>query len=328
MAEPPTLDATALAVYRAVLLYREHDRGRLAARLDMTAEEVGQVIEELVALAMLRPSWDQPDLVRAVSPEIGLQLLLQREQRESALRQERTEQTRAALSLLSTEYASHEERPSRHDTEILHGMDEIRTRLEALASQCTKEVLSFLPGGALPTAALREGQPLNERAMLRGVRFRNVYLQSITKDRQTYAYVRWVHELGSEVRLSPRLPMRLLIVDGGTAVIPGDPEEPHPTALVLHSPPVLRALQELFEAYWKDATPLEAPSRCGELTELPPQEREVLRMLANGDKDETVARALGISVRTERRMVADLLARTGASSRFELGVKAAKAGWV
>ncbi|MFE7408952.1 response regulator transcription factor [Streptomyces laurentii] len=64
------------------------------------------------------------------------------------------------------------------------------------------------------------------------------------------------------------------------------------------------------------------------MAKLPPQEREVLRMLANGDKDETVARALGISVRTERRMVADLLARTGASSRFELGVKAAKAGWV
>ncbi|MFJ6937804.1 LuxR C-terminal-related transcriptional regulator [Streptomyces sp. NPDC101132] len=327
MAEQPTLDTDDLAVYRAILLHQEHDGERLAERLELPRERVAAAVDKLISLAMLRPSWDRPGLVRAVSPEIGLQLLLQREQQELALRQDRIDQTRAALNQLSTEYASYEDGPGPDGAELLHGMDQIRTRLEALASQCAEEVLSFLPGGALPTVAIQAGQPLNEQAMLRGVRFRSAYLQSITKDRATYEYVRRVQAYGSEVRLAPSLPMRLLIVDRRIAVIPGDPAGAEPTALVLRSAPVLRALHELFEAYWKDAVPLDGAPPGGD-GGISPQEREVLRMLANGDKDEAVARALGISVRTERRMVADLLARVDASSRLELGVKAARLGWV
>ncbi len=59
-----------------------------------------------------------------------------------------------------------------------------------------------------------------------------------------------------------------------------------------------------------------------------PQERELPRMLAEGVTHAVVARALGVSVRTQRRMVADLSALAGASSRFELGVKAARLNWI
>ncbi|MGV9249083.1 helix-turn-helix transcriptional regulator [Streptomyces sp. NPDC003710] len=317
-------------MYRAMLLHQEHDHVRLAGRLDLTEQQVFAAVDRLISLSLLKPSWDEPGMVRAVSPELGLELLLQREEQELALRQERIAQTRATPAMLAAEYASADSAaaPSRAGTELLDGMDEIRTRLETLASRCTQEALSFQPGGVLPTEAVEAGQPLNEQAILRGVKFRSLYLHSIVKDRVTVAYVKWAAEHGSEIRLAPTLPVRLLIVDRHLAVIPGDHPAPRPTAVVIHTPPVVRALLALFDAYWKDAEPLEPDTDQFVPGEPTAQEREMLRMLAAGDKDETVARALGISVRTERRMVADITARLGASSRLELGVKAAKLGWV
>ncbi|MEV4973345.1 LuxR C-terminal-related transcriptional regulator [Streptomyces scopuliridis] len=327
MAESIELSATELAVYRVVLLYNEHDRERLAERLGITIEQANTSVDRLISLSMLRPSWEEPDVIRAVSPEIGLELLIQHEKAELVARQERIAQTHATLNVLAAEFSTFESGSNYEGVEVLRGMDRIRTHLEALASQCAEEVLSFLPGGALPAEAMRAGQPLNEQAMQRGVKFRSIYLQSISKDRATFEYVRQTRWHGGEVRLAPTLPLRLLIVDREVAVIPGEALSTRPTALLMRGAPVIRALLALFEAYWKDAEPLEDPFDIhpGEITL---QERELLRMLANGDKDETVARELGVSVRTERRMVAELLTQLDASSRFELGVKAAKLGWV
>lgn len=330
MSESLALDADTLAVYRAVLLHHEHDSARLARRLSMTETQVRACTDRLIALSLLRPSWEQPDSVRAVSPDLGLEMMLHHEQQELALRQERIAQTRATLSMLASEYASNRTAPLPEDTEVLQGIDQIRTRLETYASRCTQEALSFQPGGSLPTEAIEAGQPLNEQAMLRGVKFRSLFLQSITKDRPGSDYVKWAGAHGGEIRLAPTLPMRLLIVDRNVAVMPGDPAAvERPTAVVVHSPPVIRALCALFEAYWKDAAPWEAPAATAGPPGGPtPQERAVLRMLADGDKDVAIARALGVSIRTERRIVADITARLRVSSRFELGVSAAKLGWV
>jgi DNA-binding CsgD family transcriptional regulator len=55
-----------------------------------------------------------------------------------------------------------------------------------------------------------------------------------------------------------------------------------------------------------------------------PREWEVLQILAQGCTDEAVARNLGISLRTVRRITADLMDRLGASSRFQAGLRASR----
>ncbi|WP_139827727.1 helix-turn-helix domain-containing protein [Nesterenkonia sp. PF2B19] len=50
--------------------------------------------------------------------------------------------------------------------------------------------------------------------------------------------------------------------------------------------------------------------------------------MASGLTDEHMARELGISRRTLSRRVQDLLERTGARTRFQLGVQAARRGWL
>lgn len=54
----------------------------------------------------------------------------------------------------------------------------------------------------------------------------------------------------------------------------------------------------------------------------------MLRLLAAGLTDEAVARRLDVSVRTLRRVTADLMERLEARSRFQAGYLAATRGWL
>lgn len=74
------------------------------------------------------------------------------------------------------------------------------------------------------------------------------------------------------------------------------------------------ALRDLFEHRWAQCTPWRGTNDTVD---------DVLRLLATGRSDEEVAEALGISLRTVRRRVAEAMAEYGASSRFELGYRVA-----
>ncbi|MEH0400464.1 helix-turn-helix transcriptional regulator [Streptomyces sp. B21-088] len=58
------------------------------------------------------------------------------------------------------------------------------------------------------------------------------------------------------------------------------------------------------------------------------KERALLRLVAEGCTDAAAAGQLHVSHRTARRMMAVLMERLGARSRFEAGVKAARRGWL
>ncbi|GGQ79062.1 LuxR C-terminal-related transcriptional regulator [Streptomyces althioticus] len=322
------LDQQTLAVYRAILFHKEHDPDRLAGILGIAPSDAKAALARLSDLSLLAPSRDSPGALRAVNPALGLKVLLQREQDELAWRQQRIEQNRAALAALAAEYTA-SSRSGPDGIEELDDVDDIRCRLEALAEGCRHEALAFHPVGRLTQESIDAARPLNERALARGVRFRSIYLDSITNDRVTREHAQWMAEHHSEIRTSPTLPMRLLIVDTTTAVVAGLPGQKGPSALLFHSAPVVLAMRALFEAYWEHATPFHQQTSCKDESEgLTPQERKLLQLLATGLTDEAVARTLGIGVRTERRMMAELMERLGASSRFEAGVQAARRQWI
>ncbi|WP_344743196.1 helix-turn-helix transcriptional regulator [Streptosporangium vulgare] len=89
------------------------------------------------------------------------------------------------------------------------------------------------------------------------------------------------------------------------------------------SPPLIA----LFEQTWGAASPLGEERRRDEKG-LSGQEREVLRLLSTGLTDEAVARRLDVSVRTLRRVTAELMERLDARSRFQAGYLAAARGWL
>lgn len=81
----------------------------------------------------------------------------------------------------------------------------------------------------------------------------------------------------------------------------------------------------LFEAAWAAADELEA-FLVSDRPQLDARARAVLKALESGATDEAASRRLGMSVRTYRRGVAELLAVLGAGSRFQAGVRAGELG--
>src|SRR5690606_16788413 len=133
---------------------------------------------------------------------------------------------------------------------------------------------------------------------------------------------------GAEVRTSSSVPVDALVVASSLVVLPREARVQGPCELALFQlPSVITATVELFDRVWANAVPWGStgmPSERG-LTE---REKELLTLLSAGCTDLTVASRLGVSVRTVRRMMSDVMNRLGARSRFQAGVKAADGAWL
>jgi DNA-binding NarL/FixJ family response regulator len=84
----------------------------------------------------------------------------------------------------------------------------------------------------------------------------------------------------------------------------------------------------LFESLWERALAVPGIEVAEGSTEGASGRRLLLDQLAAGAKDEQIARTLGMSLRTVRRRVAQLLDELGAESRFQAGVEAVRRGWL
>ncbi|MER6915371.1 helix-turn-helix transcriptional regulator [Streptomyces sp. NPDC000594] len=324
------MESRSEAVYWEMLKHPEADVEQLAGRLGLEAQEMGNCLDELGRLMLIRPSWDAPGEVRAVDPEVGLASLLARQEADLLREQERISASRAALHQVIADIQRTKQGRNDPDVERLTNIDRIRFKIEALAAKCSSDIMGFAPAGAQSAANMAASRPLDSKVLARNVRMRTIYLESIVNDRPTLDYARWLVESGAEVRTAAVLPPRMVIYDRKTAILPLDPETTRAGAMLLHSTGVVSALCDLFEQVWKAAAPINSESGCAakQEEELTPQEAAILQLLADGYTDDTIARKLGVSVRTSRRITAKLTAQLGAKSRFQAGVLATARGWV
>lgn len=307
-----TVESSIGAAYATLLAHPELDLPEFARKVGCTPEEAALVLDRLAELSLIGPG------PTAINPVFAMQQILGRERD----RQRQLQETYSTLSSALSDYAT---RPTGADphTERIAGLAAVRQRLEGLAAQSTREVVSFSPGAVNPTDTRAAGRPLDLDALRRGVRMRTLYLDVVTYDPAALTYAAELVEAGAQIRVVPELPLRLIVVDRTIAVVPVDPANGTAGALVLRDPGTVTALLALFEAYWATGRDLTAPcAGCG------PVELSILRLLATGAKDEAVARQLGLSVRTVRRGIAELMEQLRAGSRFELGARAAERGWI
>ncbi|MFC9734146.1 LuxR C-terminal-related transcriptional regulator [Streptomyces roseolus] len=321
------LDTDAERVYRAMLGRPQDGVGELARLLSMTEEQVRTGLDRLSELALVRPSAHEGAGFRAISPETAMEVLLARQQAELAAQQMRVEASRAAAAQLIAECSALRPRSPDADAEQLTGPEEIRERLARLAAQATTEITTFAPGGAHTTADLEASRAPNAELLQRGIRLRTVYLDSVRNHTPTLDHVDWLNTHGAQVRTSPTLPIRMIIADRTHAVLPIDTNDARTGAVVLTGAGTVAALCALFESVWNTATPLGHAPRT-DPNGLPPQESATLHLLAQGHTDETIAKHLGVSPRTARRIAADLMERLNARSRFQAGANAAHHGWL
>jgi DNA-binding CsgD family transcriptional regulator/sugar-specific transcriptional regulator TrmB len=319
------LDGVAESVYREMLTNPQDGVPSLRSRLGISEEEIGTALDRLSELALVRPSEADPQQMHAVSPHLGMEILLSQQQAELAAQQQRIEESRAAAARLISEYTS--QLPAAPGPGVLHleGIDSIRDHLVSLNKEVEEEFLTFAPGGAQTAANMRASRPLNQRLLQRGVAMRTVYLDSIRHDPATVAHAEWITANGGQVRTAPSLPNRMIICDRRIAIIAADSDNTAAGAVVLSAPGMLAALCALFESTWESAEPLGVP-RQPTPDALSGQQAEALRLLAEGYTDQTVAKRLGVSARTARRIATDLMAHLDARSRFQAGVHAVQDG--
>jgi len=319
----------AVATYEAMLAHPEHGVYDIAESLGISQAQVRDGLDELCRLSLVRQSWDEPGKLRAIPPRVGLTALLSRQESELQARQDQLNASRHALEHVIAEYTAFGGDDTHTGVEQLTGLDSARCRIETLARECESEILAFCPDGALTEDNMRASRVLDEAVLRRGITMRTVYLDSIVNDTPSASYAEWLVGSGAEVRTVPISPPRMLIYDRRVAVVPIDPDNTAAGAVVLNGAGVVASLCELFSYVWESAFPFGAGSSpSAGPDELSPQEMAVLRLLAQGHTDETVARKLGVSVRTSRRITASIAGRLGVRSRFQAGVEAARRGWL
>ena len=328
MLRPLGLSADAEKIYRCLLEDPRTEIPPLAAQMGWPVDRLEVGINELLELALVRYSWERPHELHLVSPEVSLVPLLTQQELALLDKQKEVVASRVAIEEIVAEYGDRAAASGYHDAERLVGVDNIRLRLEALMAGVETEVMAFSDGGPQSAASLEAGRPLDQSMLERGVRMRAVYLDSLANDGPTARYVGWLHERGARIRTTATLPLRMLIADRKSVLVPMDVTDSAQGALLIRDTGVVAALCALFEAVWEKSAAF-GDSRSGrDDVGLTRQERAVVQLLAEGHTDDVVARRLGVSVRTSRRLTADLMVRLDARSRFQAGVRAIRAGWL
>lgn len=135
---------------------------------------------------------------------------------------------------------------------------------------------------------------------------------------------------GEQVRLAHAIPFSTVVVDEQAAVLDlSNIDERGIGSAALRGGPLITALHRFVRRTFDDGLPMPDP-RDGRTHIIGLTERDLvaLTLLAAGSSDASVARQLGVSVRTVERRVRHIMETLGTSSRLQTGVEAARRGIV
>jgi len=318
------LNGLSESVFRAMLADPDADLEALARRLGVSRGEVRVALDRLIELSLVTER-AAGRLYVPVSPDVALGALLSLEEAELSRRERQLLGARAELSRLVRN--SDERSGPLREVHRIDDRDRVVEVLRELSAACYHETMNVAPGGPMRTEVLADALSHDLAMVERGVRLRMLYTRRQLDDAPMLDYMRAIRRSGAEVRIADTLPHRLLVYDRTVSFLPVNPTRAGHGALVVREPAITANLVMLFESLWVGAQDLDEALELG-APAASDLDRSVLMLMSSGVKDEAAARQLGISDRTYRRHVADILVRLGASSRFQAGVEAVRHGWL
>ncbi|MEV6404240.1 MULTISPECIES: DNA-binding response regulator [Streptomyces] len=160
---------------------------------------------------------------------------------------------------------------------------------------------------------------------------RKLYSPAVLADERDRDVLREMADHGMRIRITATplsrgtffIDRRTMILTSSTTTSPAA-QGPR-TYTVSATPALVDGAYALFEAAWESATDL-AAYLSADWPRIDAPTARVLRALSSGTTDETAARELGMSLRTYRRRVAELLVALDADSRFQAGLRAGEMG--
>ncbi|MFJ6786925.1 helix-turn-helix transcriptional regulator [Streptomyces angustmyceticus] len=314
-------DLYQLAARRQVLRVQDG-----AERLGWSTSRVTEAARRLVETGLLQPLHGDESAYVAVAPRAAASRLLVPLHSQIARIEQRSEEIRAELAVFQ-EVHDQALREAEHEQTIrtLTGAETIAEELSVATANCRYEVLSAQPGGGgAADGPWRPWEP-DVTVAMRGVRLRTVFQHTARFSRPTKEYLTLVTQYGGEVRTLGEVFERMTVFDREVAFIPA--QDSAERAVVIRQPGVVQFLTGVFERNWLTARPFESHNRATEVSQLISGVRmSILRLLAEGETDDAIARQVGLSVRTCRSHIAKIYQEFGARSRFHLGVLIAGAG--
>lgn len=278
---------------------------QLAAESGRAVRDVRGCFAVLADYGLAGPAGGGPAMA-ALRPESGLEVLSRRREAELA---------RARLAV--TRVFDQRRRPAEAGPRFVEVVPAARARRLECGARVQVRVLVAPP--------YDDEKQIECANLARGIAYRAVYARSaLERPEFVTENVMPCAKAGEDARILPEVGVKLCLVDAGHAVL--WPQAPGPV-LVIRPSPVFDALAGLFEMSWQAAQPL-GLTVDGPGPAVRPGERRLLGLLAAGLTDDQVARVLGVSRRTVCRHLEALMARTGAASRFQLALHAARNDWI
>ncbi|MEU7641418.1 helix-turn-helix transcriptional regulator [Streptomyces sp. NPDC039016] len=322
---PSYLSESEVAVYSCILQYQQVTRERLGTLpgLELSEDDLDSIVDRLKELGLLRSHSKDAAVLVPVNPDLVAAALAAPIQKSLQEQQSRLNQISLEFGRLRHHFLEGRRRHG-DSIEVIPYLDEVRAELNRASNECREEVLSNQPGGCRSPEVLQEAFSRDTALLARGVRMQTLYNHTARFNAPSQAYVAALSGLGAEYRTVHDPFGRLIIFDRDLAFVPD--QEGSLGAVMVREPSIVKYLCSVFENAWAHARPFSDAAADGLESVAKELDRTVLRLLADGYKDETIGRRLGMSLRTTRKHVADIMETLGAGSRFQAGVLAARAG--
>jgi DNA-binding CsgD family transcriptional regulator len=313
--------------YQHVVESNDWDCASLSEATGASPESVKEVQQILASLQVIERDADR-DGWRALSPRAALTKLVAPIEADARRRAAYAEDLR---SLLETLLPIHETKQRSEGTAAFEAVADdaaLLALIEQGVAGCVEE-MSVMQRRADPAAATLQRRL---RLYRRGVRIRTVFQHAARYHIPSQGLLDGLGATGIEVRTTGELPLQLYIFDRTTCILMVDTDaadalEPDrgpggtDVAVITRHPSMVSMMVNAFEGVWTRGAPYARsdPQPAWIADDL---RKSIMKLLAGGAKDELVARRLGISVRTCRRHVADLMKTLDATSRFQAGFEA------
>ncbi|MBR7837137.1 hypothetical protein KDL01_27920 [Actinospica durhamensis] len=326
MWETVGIPAAEARVYEALIPQTTSTVGALSSRTNLTAAKTARALVSLARRGLVTRLPGRPARYTAVEPSLAGSVLISK--REHELRQ-----LQQHLNKLDQAFHTEASTLGPGDyVEVIEGVPKIFRTFVRVQRSARHQVRAFDKPPYFVVAGKHgdEGPNFEERGSLSAgtVGYRVVYDQESVATPGRLENIWEGINLGEQARVGTSLPVKLVICDDTLAIVSSPADYQNEIAHLVHPSSLLDLVSGLFEAVWDRAIPLNRfESRSGPEA-LSNRDRQLLGLLASGATDGAIARTFGWSTRTVQRHVQQLMTQVGARTRFQIGMEAARRGWI
>lgn len=311
------IDAIEERAYRWLLAHPGATVQEIAQALPLSPRKTQRLLDAIEAKGLVTYSPQRPRRYVPASPSIAMEALVLK-------RLEELQRARGVIQELH-EHAAQQLGEQEQLVELITSSEAESQILGQMYRAAQHEVVALTrPPLRISRMDLphEQDQYHQQQAQARGVRLRSIVDAEFLALPGAVDNVRVHMKSGEEVRVLPSLPLKLVLADRRTAIIPLSLQQPSP-ALLVRSSTLVDALCAMFEMLWERAAPISF--KHGELetgapdSQLREQAQALVSLMAAGLPDKAIAHELGISGSTLNRRIVEIMSVLDASTRFQFG---------